>query len=128
MLMFGHIKDWACCPVRRALGGCFQRLAASWRGATAIGVSAVIAVLSPRPVEAHQWYPKTCCNDQDCFAAERVTRLDDGGLEIRAGPVRVIVPPGFEAQASQDNQVHVCVWRDGMGKYHARCLFLPGIG
>jgi hypothetical protein len=82
----------------------------------------------PAPTVAHQWYPKACCNEQDCFAADRVVRRSDGALEIQAGPVHVLVPPGFEARASRDNRVHVCVWRDGVGKYHARCLFLPGIG
>jgi hypothetical protein len=77
---------------------------------------------------AHQWYPKTCCNDQDCFPADHIERRGDGSLKIRTGPITVIVPPGFEASASRDNRVHVCVWRDGLGKYHARCVFLPGIG
>ena len=133
MVFFGNANCRVRCLPGGALGGwplggrCLRR-AARWCGAVAFGFSAALAVLPPSPAEAHQWYPKKCCNDQDCFPAERVTRLEDGGLEIRAGPVRVIVPRGFEARASQDERVHVCVWRDGMGKYHARCLFLPGIG
>lgn len=77
---------------------------------------------------SHQWYPKTCCNDQDCSPADHMERRRDGSIKIRTGPITVIVPPGFEASASRDNRVHVCVWRDGLGKYHARCVFLPGIG
>lgn len=103
----------------------------SGRGAVAslvVSAAAAACCWLAVPAMAHQWYPKTCCNDQDCFPADRVQRRGDGALEIDAWPVRVIVPPGFEARASRDNRVHVCVWRDGMGQYHARCLFLPGIG
>jgi hypothetical protein len=47
---------------------------------------------------------------------------------MRAGPIHVIVPAGFAIQPSRDADAHVCVWRDGVGRYHARCVFLPGIG
>lgn len=54
--------------------------------------------------------------------------LRDGSLRIEAGPIEVIVPPGFPALPSLDNDPHVCVFRDIMGRYHARCVFLPGVG
>lgn len=112
-------------PVTR---GVRFRLGRVVRASVFAGVAACVCCWPLAGVMAHQWYPKTCCNDQDCFAADRVERHDDGTLEIHAGPVRVIVPPGFEARTSRDNRIHVCVWRDGMGRYHARCLFLPGVG
>jgi hypothetical protein len=80
------------------------------------------------PTVAHLWYPKKCCNDQDCFRATTVEHLPDGSLRIESGPIEVIVPPGFPALTSQDNDAHVCVYRDIMGRYHPRCVFLPGVG
>ena len=78
--------------------------------------------------QAHHWYPRECCTDQDCFRATVVVRRPDGSLKIDAGHITVIVPPGFPARPSQDNDPHVCVYRDIRGRYHARCVFLPGIG
>jgi hypothetical protein len=100
-------------------------------------IAAVIAVLlggvavlaaGMQPGMAHGWYPKACCNDQDCFRADEFERRADGSLAMRAGPIHVIVPAGFAIQPSRDADAHVCVWRDGVGRYHARCVFLPGIG
>ena len=81
---------------------------------------------APEP-RAHLWYPRKCCNEQDCHRATRVERRPDGSLRIDAGHITVIVPPGFPAQASQDNNAHVCVYQDIMGRYHPRCVFLPGL-
>lgn len=88
----------------------------------------LLAAVAPERGAAHVWYPRACCNDQDCFRADRVEHRADGSLAIRAGPINVIVPPGFEVQPSLDADAHVCVWRDGLGRYHARCVFMPGIG
>ncbi len=87
-----------------------------------------LASLSPTPAHAHLWYPKECCNEQDCFRATSVERLPDGSLRMRAGNIKVTVPPDFEKFPSQDNDAHVCVFSDLQGRYHARCVFLPGIG
>ena len=95
-------------------------------------VSALIMALAimsnSTSARAHLWYPKECCNEQDCFRATSVVRLPDGSLRMTAGPIRVIVPPGFEKFPSQDNDAHVCVFSDLQGRYHPRCVFLPGIG
>ena len=84
-------------------------------------------VLISTPALAHFWYPKECCNDQDCFRVSSMKRQADGSLKIEAGHISVVVPPGYAARPSQDNDAHVCVYRDLRGQYHARCVFLPGV-
>lgn len=91
----------------------------------ASGLVAFATMISPAP--AHYWYPKKCCNDQDCFRATAIKRLSDGRLKIDAGHITVIVPPNFPALPSLDNDPHVCVYRDNMGRYRPRCVFLPGV-
>lgn len=93
----------------------------------AVLVMAIISSVA-EPVSAHFWYPKTCCNDQDCFRATAVQRLPDGRLRIDAGHITVFVPRGFAIRPSQDNDPHVCVYRDIRGHYQPRCVFLPGLG
>lgn len=97
--------------------------------AAGLGLLAISQLaLTSTPARAHFWYPKECCNDQDCFRAARVKRQPDGSLRIDVDHFSVIVPPDLEARPSQDNDAHVCVFRDLFGKYHARCVFLPGVG
>lgn len=74
---------------------------------------------------AHSWYPRICCNEIDCMVVTSLTRRADGALVIAAGHIDVIVPPGFPIEPSEDRDAHVCVYRDVMGIYHPRCVFLP---
>ena len=77
--------------------------------------------------QAHLWYPKACCNDQDCFRANRIEHLPDGSMRMHTNHMSVIVPRFFMSFPSLDNDAHVCVYRDLRGRYHPRCVFLPGI-
>jgi hypothetical protein len=85
-------------------------------------VSALL--LFPHLVAAHSWYPKHCCDDMDCFPADKVNRLADGTLELSKGPIRVRVARTFPIEASPDGKPHFCVWDGGFG-LEARCVFLP---
>ena len=78
----------------------------------------------PHLVAAHSWYPKRCCDDIDCFAADSVRRFADGTLELSKGPIRVRVARTFPIEASPDGKAHFCVWDSGWG-FEARCVFLP---
>lgn len=78
------------------------------------------------PSRSHSWYPKLCCNEIDCLVVEKLTRNPDGSILMEAGPITVLVPNDFRIDPSQDRQAHVCVYRDVRGKYHPRCVFLPG--
>ncbi len=74
--------------------------------------------------EAHSWYPKRCCHDQDCFPAERTWRLADGTLVLSHGAIFVRVAPGFPIEPSPDGKSHFCVYDSGAGP-EPRCVFLP---
>ena len=76
--------------------------------------------------DAHYWYPAACCNDQDCFKVHKIEHLDDGSMIMHAGHFVVVVPPGFQTRKSLDNDSHVCVYRNVLGKYLPRCVFMPG--
>lgn len=98
------------------------------RAGAACAVALCVVTMASAQASAHSWYPKKCCNELDCFPATKVRRLPDNRLEITAGHITVIIPEGFPARISQDNNTHVCVYRDMRGRYHPRCLFLPGVG
>ena len=85
----------------------------------------VIAVATPSLSLAHSWYPAACCTGQDCKKVDRIDYLPDGGLLMHFGGQQVIVPRGFEQQPSQDMDAHVCVYRNAMGRWVPRCVFLP---
>jgi hypothetical protein len=99
----------------------------------AIGIVLSVATLMPSsavftsaPVQAHSWYPQTCCNDKDCRVVDKVDPLPDGGELFHAGSITVIVPRTFKRMPSQDSQVHLCYYRVFTGEYRPRCVFVPG--
>jgi hypothetical protein len=75
---------------------------------------------------AHSWYPDKCCGGQDCKVVDSIDLLPDGDQLFHAGPISVVVPAEFKRLPSQDNNVHVCVYRIGSGEYRPRCVFVPG--
>jgi hypothetical protein len=67
-------------------------------------------------------YPKRGC--AACHAADTVSRLADGTIELARGELRIRVPRTFPIEVSQDGQAHFCVWESGWG-HEPRCVFLP---
>jgi hypothetical protein len=88
-------------------------------------LASVLALSAEAP--AHYWYPFECCNDQDCFKVHKIEHRDDGSMVMHAAHFSVVIPPGFELRKSLDNDSHVCVYRNVLGKYLPRCVFVPGI-
>ncbi len=97
-------------------------------GGMALALICLTCAVPNTTAQAHLWYPKVCCNDQDCFKATLVKHLPDGSLRIDAGHITVIVPRDFPSLPSLDNDAHICVFRDLRGRYQPRCVFLPGVG
>ena len=89
-------------------------------------VSVFLASTYPGPSLAHSWYPPKCCNEIDCFRVSRVQRELGGGMRMFTDHFEVGIPPGFQVLPSQDADAHVCVYRDLLGRYLPRCVFLPG--
>jgi hypothetical protein len=91
---------------------------------------AALLLLATGPIAplatAHSWYPPKCCAGQDCMVVERIERLEDGDERYYAGAISVVVPAEFKRLPSQDDHVHVCVYRVGSGEYRPRCVFVPG--
>lgn len=87
---------------------------------------ASVAFVPVSPTLAHFWYPRECCNDQDCFKVHKIEHLEDGSMIMHAGHFTVVVPAGFPTRKSLDDDSHVCVYRNVLGKYLPRCVFLPG--
>ena len=73
---------------------------------------------------AHSWYPMACCHDHDCMRVDSAERQPDGSIRMRAGGIEVLVPKGFQQLPSQDNDIHVCVYRS-RGGWQPRCVFMP---
>jgi hypothetical protein len=88
---------------------------------------AFVAVLWPTIVWSHSWYPKRCCDDHDCFPADRLERLADGTLLLARGRIVVRVTKSFPIEPSPGGRVHFCIWDGGWGP-EPRCVFLPAEG
>jgi hypothetical protein len=81
------------------------------------------------PAEAHSWYPKDCCHDDDCLPVERVVRLAPTGggapqfLVTRRGTT--LIPENFPVRESNDSRMHICVRANEYGRDDVMCLFMP---
>ena len=94
-----------------------------WHLASATVVSVISTSFA---VHAHSWYPRDCCSGEDCMLADSMYVDAIGDTIVYAGTHRIVVPRGFHARPSPDNQIHVCFTVDETeGIAHPRCLFMP---
>lgn len=100
----------------------WQRRAEIAASVAFLAVLVFVAWILPAP--AHDWYPASCCNEQDCrpYPSSFVTRGPDG-WRLHDGTV---VP--FEAaRPSPDRQFHRCDWSNGkMIIMGSPCFWAPG--
>jgi len=81
-------------------------------------------------VEAHSWYPKDCCHDDDCAPVESVVRLVPTGggvpqLLVTTKRGTTLVPQNLPVRESKDSRMHICVRADPYGGNDVMCLFMP---
>ena len=85
-----------------------------------------LPLLASHVANAHSWYPKECCDQDDCAPADTMTRDIRGDWEIIVGHRRIWVPQGFKMRPSPDNRIHICYRVDETSFPSAFCVFVPG--
>jgi hypothetical protein len=58
--------------------------------------------------DAHSWYPKECCSNQDCMPVDQVGANADGGAMVFVGSRRIPIPSYLRARSSPDGRTHIC--------------------
>lgn len=84
------------------------------------------------PAQAHDWYPKECCHDNDCAPVESVSRSSSlaatselPSMVVTTKHGTAIVPPNLPRRESKDNRMHACMNSGPMGKMQLICIFTP---
>lgn len=91
-------------------------------------LTALFAIYPGGPVVAHSWYPRECCDDNDCTPADAISTDVRGDLSVHIGNRRVWVPKGFNIRPSRDDRIHVCFFIDEHNFLMPLCLFMPAQG
>lgn len=104
---------------------CVALLFSTW-----IPLAMTITVGSAWPVKAHSWYPRECCSDQDCVAAEALLTNGHGQKSVLVGQHQIPIPEGIARRSSPDGRVHICFqsWtteHSGDPTFVIHCLFMP---
>jgi hypothetical protein len=103
----------------------------NWAAVAPLGL-AFACVFWFTPAQAHDWYPKECCHDNDCAPVESLSRssslaasseLPNMVVTTRHGTA--IVPPNLPRRASKDNRMHACMNPGPMGRMQVICIFTP---
>src|SRR5262245_44374093 len=94
----------------------------AWAVASTVCIGALLLQIAT--AAAHSWYPRSCCDDGDCFPADTVQRLSDNTLVLSRGSIVILVTRSFPVQGSPDGRAHFCVYHSGWS-FKARCVWLP---
>jgi hypothetical protein len=94
----------------------------------ALIVSSIL--LGTWPTPAHSWYPKECCNDNDCAPVVAFWRLMPTGsvppqLVVTSRHGTAVVPFDFPVRVSKDGRMYVCMRQNEFGTWDVMCLFMP---
>ncbi len=96
-----------------------------------IAMLALAAVVWVRPAQAHSWYPRECCHDDDCTPVEGATWVVPAGggrpqLLVSSKKFgTVVIPEGLTPRPSQDSHKHICVAYSEFGDKDVLCFFVP---
>lgn len=79
--------------------------------------------------QAHDWYPKECCSDQDCALVDSVVRRDDGSYLVTSRGMSAVIPADYSKwRKSPDGRIHVCIRKLRSGAEYLVCAFRgPGV-
>jgi len=102
-----------------------------WAAIALLGV-AVACAFWFTPAQAHDWYPKECCHDNDCAPVESIARTSTlaAASELPRTLVTTkhgtaVIPPNLPRRESKDNRMHACMSHGPMGKMQLICIFTP---
>lgn len=100
----------------------------AWRFALVLTILMMADIV--RPADAHSWYPRECCSNQDCMMADAIEADGRGGRSVLVGQVRIPVPDGTQPRPSPDGRIHACFrsWAgdlNGLQTFSLICLFIP---
>jgi hypothetical protein len=102
-----------------------------WAAVTSLGL-AFACVSWFTPAQAHDWYPKECCHDNDCAPVESISRSSSltawselPNMVVTTKHGTAIVPPSLPRRASRDNRMHACMNPGPMGRMQVICIFTP---
>ena len=103
----------------------------NWAMIASLGL-AVACALWLTPAQAHDWYPKECCHDNDCAPVESLARTSTLALSSELPSTVVttkhgsaVVPPNLPRRESKDHRMHACMNPGPMGKMQLICIFTP---
>jgi hypothetical protein len=94
-------------------------------GPIVFAVTITILAAASGTVEAHDWYPYSCCSDKDCrpVMADAV-RYTPAGWQIRLTGETI---PFRKTRHSPDGQFHICSY-GGLPEARTVCFFAPDFG
>src|SRR5262245_43060414 len=103
-----------------------------WNRAVIVLFGLAVACAMFAPAQAHDWYPKECCHDNDCAPVESVARTSSlaASSELPSTVVTTkhgtaVLPPNLPRRESKDNRMHACMNPGPMGKMQLICIFTP---
>ena len=82
-------------------------------------ISVLMLVLFVTSVNAHSWYDRDCCSDNDCEPVK--VHTDEGGnFAILKNGKKWYIDKPLYIRPSQDENYHVCVYQNMVW-----CLYVP---
>ena len=57
---------------------------------------------------AHSWYPKECCSNDDCMPVENIETDARGDTIVIVGHHRIKIPRSLRVRSSPDGRSHIC--------------------
>ena len=126
MISFGNL-DLNSQPVTGSSG--IGRTSMTMAIVVVLSIIATVVHFHSAPTQAHDWYPKECCQDNDCAPVESAQLVPAGNgllqLVVTSKHGTAVVPQNIPRRLSKDSRMHVCLLPDPWGGMDVMCLFVP---